>query len=81
MKINQPQASATLTGNANERGSREYNLALGQAVSFMKALVLPGVSDKKLETVSYGREKPVATGHDESAWSQNRHTDIRYQGE
>jgi peptidoglycan-associated lipoprotein len=75
-------ASATIRieGNCDERGSREYNLALGQrrADSLRKAMVLLGVSDTRIETISWGEEKPKASGHDEAAWSQNRRDDIIY---
>ncbi len=75
-------ASATIRieGNCDERGSREYNLALGQrrADSLRKAMVLLGVSDTRIETVSWGEEKPRAMGHNEAAWSQNRRDDIIY---
>ena len=72
-----------IEGNCDERGSREYNLALGQrrAESVKKVMTVLGVSDGRIETVSYGEEKPVATGHDEQAWSQNRRADIKYAGE
>jgi peptidoglycan-associated lipoprotein len=67
-------------GNADERGSKEYNLALGQrrAEGVAKAMELLGVSDKRIEAVSYGEEKPKAKGHDEQAWAQNRRSDIVY---
>lgn len=67
-------------GNADERGSKEYNLALGQrrAEGVAKAMGLLGVSDKRIEAVSYGEEKPKAKGHDEQAWAQNRRSDIVY---
>ncbi len=70
-----------LEGNCDERGSSEYNLALGQrrADGVKKLLELGGVQDSQIETISYGEEKPKAIGHDESAWSQNRRTDINYQ--
>lgn len=76
-------ARAILQGHADERGSREYNLALGQrrAESVYKALNLLGVPDAQIEAVSLGEEKPVAEGHDEEAWKQNRRTEILYQGE
>ncbi len=76
-------ARAILQGHADERGSREYNLALGQrrAESVYKALNLLGVPDAQMEAVSLGEEKPVAEGHDEEAWKQNRRTEILYQGE
>jgi len=67
-----------LDGNTDERGSAEYNIALGErrAQAVKKALVLLGASDTQLTTVSYGEERPVADGHDEAAWSQNRRVDI-----
>ena len=67
-------------GYADERGSTEYNLALGQrrADGVKKMLVLSGAQSGQVDTVSYGEEKPRATGHDESAWSQNRRSDIKY---
>ena len=76
-------ARIRIEGNADERGSREYNLALGQrrAESVKKVMSVLGVSDARVETVSYGEEKPVATGHDEQAWAQNRRADIKYAGE
>lgn len=76
-------AKTILQGHADERGSREYNLALGQrrAESVYKALGLLGVAEEQMEAVSLGEEKPVAEGHDEEAWKQNRRTEILYQGE
>ena len=75
-----PSAMIRVEGNCDERGSREYNLALGQrrADSLRKAMVLLGVSDKRIETISWGEEKPRALGHDEAAWAQNRRDDIIY---
>jgi peptidoglycan-associated lipoprotein len=72
-----------IEGNCDERGSREYNLALGQrrAESVKKVMTVLGVSDGRIETTSYGEEKPMAPGHDESAWAQNRRADIKYAGE
>jgi len=72
-----------IEGNCDERGSREYNLALGQrrAESVKKIMTVLGVADGRIETVSYGEEKPAATGHDENAWAQNRRADIKYAGE
>ena len=71
---------ARVAGYADERGSSEYNLALGQrrAKNTKKALVAAGAKDGQLSTVSYGEEKAVATGHDESAWAQNRRAEISY---
>jgi|SRR6266478_8173013 len=67
-------------GNCDDRGSREYNLALGQrrADSVRRAMVLLGVKEKQIETVSFGAEKPVAFGQDEESWAKNRRSDIVY---
>jgi peptidoglycan-associated lipoprotein len=67
-------------GNCDDRGSREYNLALGQrrAESVKRAMVLLGVNEKQIETVSFGAEKPVAFGRDEESWAKNRRRDIVY---
>ena len=72
-----------IEGNCDERGSREYNLALGQrrAESVKKVMTVLGVVDGRIETISYGEEKPVAMGHDEASWQQNRRADIKYTGE
>ncbi len=69
-----------IEGNADERGSREYNLALGQkrADAVKSRLQLLGVADAQVETVSFGEEKPRATGHDEASWAQNRRADLNY---
>jgi peptidoglycan-associated lipoprotein len=73
-------ATVRIEGNCDERGSREYNLALGQrrADGVRKALELLGVPDKRIETTSWGEEKPRAAGHNEAAWAQNRRSDIIY---
>lgn len=67
-------------GNADERGGREYNLALGQkrAEAVVRGLKAYGVKDGQVEPVSFGSEKPLATGHDEAAWAQNRRVDLAY---
>ena len=67
-------------GHTDERGGREYNLALGQRRSeaVRKALALLGVADGQVEAVSFGKEKPVAPGSDEAAWAQNRRAEIAY---
>jgi peptidoglycan-associated lipoprotein len=72
-----------IEGNCDERGSREYNLALGQrrAEAVKKVMTVLGVQDGRIETVSFGEEKPAAPGHDEAAWAQNRRSDIKYAGE
>jgi peptidoglycan-associated lipoprotein len=77
------EARGILQGHADERGSREYNLALGQrrAESVLKALNLLGVPELQMEAVSFGEEKPIAEGHDEEAWQQNRRVEVLYQGE
>lgn len=69
-----------IEGHADERGSSEYNLALGQkrAEAVRRALELSGASDKQIETVSFGEEKPRAQGSNEAAWAQNRRADIVY---
>jgi len=76
-------ARATIQGNTDERGSREYNIALGQrrADSIKRMMVLVGVRDNQVETVSYGKEKPRNAGHDETAYSENRRGDIVHAGE
>lgn len=76
-----PQFAIRVEGNADERGSAEYNLALGQrrAEAVLRALKIYGVKDSQSEPVSYGEERPKATGHDEAAWAQNRRADISYQ--
>ena len=70
----------TLEGHADERGSREYNLALGErrAQSINRQMTLLGVSSGQIRTVSYGEERPAIDGHDESAWSENRRVEIIY---
>jgi peptidoglycan-associated lipoprotein len=69
-----------LEGHTDERGGREYNLALGQkrAEAVRKALTLLGVADSQLEAVSFGKEKPVAMGTDEAAFAKNRRTELTY---
>ena len=74
------QRKATLEGHTDERGGREYNLALGQkrAEAVRRALTLLGVPDSQLEAVSYGKEKPAAEGSDELSLAKNRRVEIRY---
>ena len=69
-----PNVSITIEGNCDERGTREYNLALGErrANSAKTALVSMGVDANRIKTISYGKERPVALGSNEAAWSQNR---------
>jgi peptidoglycan-associated lipoprotein len=70
-----------IQGNTDERGGREYNLALGQkrAEAVLRSLSLLGVSDTQMEAVSLGEEKPKAAGSDEASWAENRRADIVYQ--
>lgn len=69
-----PNVSATIEGHCDERGTREYNLALGdrRANAAKNFLVNAGVAASRLSVISYGKEKPVATGSDEASWAQNR---------
>ena len=69
-----------IEGHTDERGGREYNLALGQRRSeaVRRALGLLGVTDQQIEAVSFGKEKPAAQGSDETAWAQNRRAEIAY---
>ena len=69
-----------LEGHGDERGTREYNLALGErrAQTVERVMRALGVAGNRISTASYGEEKPVAAGHDESAWRQNRRVEISY---
>lgn len=73
-----PNQKTKIEGHADERGSREYNLALGQkrAEAVKQALRVNGATESQLEAISYGKEKPRNTGHDEEAWAENRRADI-----
>lgn len=68
------QVDIQIEGHADERGGRQYNLALGErrAKAMRDYLVAKGVSSKRISTISYGNERTLAEGHDESAWSKNR---------
>ena len=70
-----------LTGHTDERGTREYNMALGErrAKAVESFLITNGVNPNQLEAVSYGKEMPVDAGHDESAWKENRRVEINYE--
>ncbi|MFC4951624.1 peptidoglycan-associated lipoprotein Pal [Acinetobacter puyangensis] len=74
-------SKVALIGHTDERGTREYNMALGErrAKSVAAFLVSNGVRDTQLETVSYGKEQPVNDGHDEAAWRENRRVVINYE--
>jgi len=75
-----PNIKVRLEGNTDERGSREYNIGLGErrAQAVRRALLLQGASDAQISTVSYGAERPVDPGHDEASWAKNRRVDIVY---
>lgn len=69
-----PQYKVVVEGHADERGTREYNLALGErrANSVKDYLIALGIDPSRIETISYGKERPVALGHDEESWAKNR---------
>jgi peptidoglycan-associated lipoprotein len=73
-----PEYSLRIEGNCDERGTNEYNLALGErrADSVKNYLVSLGISPDRVETISYGEERPLAVGHNEDSWSQNRRDDF-----
>ena len=74
MLADDPDARITIEGHADERGTRDYNLALGErrANAAKNHLASIGIDPSRISTVSYGKERPVALGSDESAWAQNR---------
>jgi peptidoglycan-associated lipoprotein len=78
-----PGAKVLVQGNADERGSREYNVALGQRRSdaVKSMLKLLGASEKQIEAVSLGEEKPSCADHTEDCWAKNRRDDVLYNGE
>ena len=75
-----PRARVTLEGHADERGTREYNLGLGErrSIAVEQFLQLLGASPSQLQTVSYGEERPLDFGHDERAWQANRRVELVY---
>lgn len=75
------ESKVALTGHTDERGTREYNMALGErrAKAVESFLVTMGVNATQLEAVSYGKEMPAVVGHDESVWKQNRRVEINYE--
>lgn len=75
-----PGVHVTLEGNTDERGSREYNIALGdrRALSVQRILELNGVAPEQVTVVSYGEEKPAAEGHSDAAWGLNRRVELLY---
>ncbi|RME87720.1 MAG: peptidoglycan-associated lipoprotein Pal, partial [Zetaproteobacteria bacterium] len=74
-----PEVKVRVEGNCDERGTREYNLGLGQrrADSVKNYLTSHGIAPNRIETISYGEERPVCTEHNEACWAQNRRADIR----
>jgi peptidoglycan-associated lipoprotein len=78
-----PAQQITLEGHTDERGSREYNIALGdrRAQSVERIMELNGVLPEQISVVSYGEEKPAAEGHGDAVWSLNRRVEIVYQGQ
>ena len=81
--VDKRDSKIRVEGNCDERGSREYNLALGQrrAEAVKRVMTVLGVQEGRIETISFGEEKPAAAGHDEASWAQNRRGDIKYVGE
>ena len=77
---NNPTARVRLEGHTDDRGSREYNIGLGErrAQSVRRALLLQGAAETQISTVSYGAERPAVAGHDEAAWAKNRRVEIVY---
>ncbi|MGJ0428413.1 peptidoglycan-associated lipoprotein Pal [Methylobacter sp.] len=77
-----PGQHIVLEGHGDERGSREYNIALGEqrAKAVASMMKVQGVNESQLEIVSYGEEKPAAFGHDEASWQLNRRVELVYQG-
>jgi peptidoglycan-associated lipoprotein len=76
-----PDAKVRIAGNTDERGSREYNVALGwrRAQAVANIMQRQGVAPNQIDIISYGEEKPVAFGHDEDSWWQNRRDDLTYE--
>lgn len=75
-----PELNVRVEGHADERGSREYNIGLGErrAQSVRRFLLFQGASSSQITVISYGEERPAALGHDESAWGQNRRVELVY---
>ena len=78
--VSHPTMHVRLEGNTDERGSREYNIGLGErrAQAVRRAMLLQGVAETQLSTVSYGAERPQVEGHDDAAWAKNRRVVINY---
>lgn len=77
-----PEAKVTLEGHTDERGTREYNIGLGErrANAVKQMMLLSGAAAAQISTVSYGEERPASLGHDESSWEKNRRVEIVYSG-
>ncbi|MEJ2362054.1 MAG: peptidoglycan-associated lipoprotein Pal [Gammaproteobacteria bacterium] len=78
--VTHPNVKVVLQGNTDERGTAEYNIALGErrAKAVSQLMQLQGVAQSQIQVVSFGKEHPVALGHNEAAWSKNRRVDIVY---
>ena len=78
--VKYPSARTRLEGHTDERGSREYNIGLGErrAQAVRRALLAQGAAEAQIATVSYGEERPAASGSDEAAYAQNRRVEITY---
>jgi peptidoglycan-associated lipoprotein len=78
--VSHPALKLKLEGNTDERGTREYNIGLGErrAQAVRRALLLQGVAENQLSTVSFGAERPAAEGDDETAWAKNRRVELVY---
>ena len=76
------EITVVLEGHADERGSREYNIALGEkrAKAIKQLMTLQGVNENQIQVISFGEERPVALGHDNAAWNLNRRVEILYTG-
>lgn len=79
-KLRNGSQQIRVEGHADERGTREYNLALGErrANAVVQYLVANGIAKSRIETISYGKERPADAGHDESAWAKNRRAELSY---
>lgn len=79
--MSKPRCRVRIEGHTDERGSREYNVALGErrAKTVANLMMLKGVNQSQITVVSYGKEKSAVSGHDESAWSQNRRAVVIYE--
>ncbi|WP_027857042.1 peptidoglycan-associated lipoprotein Pal [Marinobacterium jannaschii] len=75
-----PAVGVRLEGHADERGTREYNIALGErrAKAVARVMMVNGVSASQIETISYGEEKPAVLGHNDQSWAENRRVELKY---